>query len=171
LSRHNNTHKEKTVVAVEPIKKALLVEKKEEPVVEALKLLVVSNSPVKMNSQFENVVVKENEPLNIIEEIAVERGDELDIKEVIAVELGDELKIDEDIDFTHLGIKDTENDKLLPEIDYSDLDKLYAFCKENEKMRLGIENTLHVGKTPKRPRKDAVNSVRAEEDSPSKIIL
>jgi len=57
LSRHNNIHRETTMVAVEPIKKALLDEKIEEPVVVALKLPVESNSPVKINSPVENVVV------------------------------------------------------------------------------------------------------------------
>jgi hypothetical protein len=33
-------------------------------------------------------------------------------------------------------------------------------------MQLGLENTEHAGKTPKRPRKEAVKSVRTEEDSP-----
>ncbi len=55
----------------------------------------------------------------IIEEIAVVRSDELNIIDEIAVERGNELKIDEDIDFSLLGI-DTEDDCLLPEIDYSD---------------------------------------------------
>jgi hypothetical protein len=49
----------------------------------------------------------------------VVRSDELNIIDEIAVERGNELKIDEDIDFSLLGI-DTEDDCLLPEIDYSD---------------------------------------------------
>jgi hypothetical protein len=61
--RHNN-HREKTVVAVDTIKKSLIVEKIEEPVVIALKLPVELNSPEKSISSAENIVVKENEPQN-----------------------------------------------------------------------------------------------------------
>jgi hypothetical protein len=90
--RHNN-HREKTLVAVEPIKKVSIVEKIEEPVVVAFKLPVESNSPVRSSSSVENIVVKENEPQNIREEITVERADELNIIDEIAAERANELYI------------------------------------------------------------------------------
>jgi hypothetical protein len=80
--------------------------------------------------------------------------------------------LEEDIDITLLDIHSLDSEETSEEIDFSNLDKLHENYLSQERMRLGLVNTIHAGATPMKsfinsPEQESVKSiVNVVSDSP-----